>query len=93
MKVPIGRFDDYDENDPDIEFRKKRWDYWDILKKVHQEYMIDLKDLQISFDASEFEKYVEKTYGLKMQIVDNRITDKFEIVDQKLYTYFLLKHG
>ena len=93
MKVPIGRFDDYDENDPDIEFRKKRWDYWDILKKVHQEYMTDLKDLQISFDASEFEKYVEKTYGLKMQIVDNRITDKFEIVDQKLYTYFLLKHG
>ena len=93
MKVPIDGFNDYDENDPDIEFRKKRWDYWDILKKVHQEYMTDLKDLQTSFDASEFEKYVLKTYGLKMQIVDDRITDKFEIVDEKLYTYFLLKHG
>ena len=93
MKIPINGFTDYDENDPDIEFRKKRWDYWDILKKVHQEYMTDLKDLQTSFDASEFEKYVLKTYGLKMQIVDDRITDKFEIVDQKLYTYFLLKHG
>ena len=93
MKIPIGQFDDFDENDPDIEFRKKRWDYWDILKKVHQEYMTDLKDLQKSFDASEFEKYVEKTYGLKMQIVDDRITDKFEIVDEKLYSYFLLKHG
>ncbi len=93
MKIPINGFIDYDENDPDIEFRKKRWDYWDILKKVHQEYMTDLKDLQTSFDAIEFEKYVLKTYGLKMQIVDDRITDKFEIIDEKLYTYFLLKHG
>ena len=93
MKIPLNGFTDYDENDPDIEFRKKRWEYWDILKKIHQEYITDLADLQIPFDADEFEKYVEKTYGLKMQVVDDRITDKFEIIDEKLYTYFLLKHG
>lgn len=91
MKIPINGFTDYDENDPDIEFRKKRWDYWGILKKVHEEYIADFIDQPIPFDASDFSRYVEQNYGLKMQIVDDRITDKFEIVDEKLYTYFLLK--
>ena len=93
MKIPMKNFDDYDENDPDIEFRKNRWNYWDMVKKVHQEYIADFEDLQIPFDADEFEKYVEKTYGLRMSIIDGQITDKFDIVDEKLYTYFLLKHG
>lgn len=92
MSIPVGRFQDYDENDPDIEFRKKRWDYWNSLKKIRAEYMETVSALSGQFDAYEFEEYVEKNYGIRMNLVHGKITDKFEIVDEKLYTLFILKH-
>jgi hypothetical protein len=90
MKVPI-QFDDFDPQDPDIEFRKNRWNYWNVLKDVHAEYLADVDALQGQFDADDFGTYVERNYGLKMHIVDGKITDKFDIVDEKLYTFFILK--
>lgn len=92
MKVPLGNgFEDFDPDDPDIEFRKKRWDYWGILKQIREEYLIAVDALQRRFDADEFGVYVEANYGIKMYIVDGKITDKYDIVDEKLYTFFLLK--
>ncbi len=90
MKVPI-EFDDYDPQDPDIEFRKNRWDYWNVLKKVREEYLANVDALAGQFDADDFGAYVERNYGLKMHIIDGKITDKFDIVDEKLYIFFILK--
>jgi len=86
-------FQDYDENDPEIEFRKKRWNYWESLKKIRKEYMQDIADLDGQFDAYDFEEYVKENYGFKMNILDGNITDKFEIVDEKKYIFFILKFG
>ena len=94
MKVPIGKhgFDDYDPNDPDIEFRKKRWEYWGILNKVREEYLTNATGYVAPLtDAADFGTYIEHNYGIKMHIVDGKITDKYDIVDEKLYTFFILK--
>lgn len=92
MKVPLGSgFEDFDPDDPDIEFRKNRWNYWNILKDIRSEYLTNVDALQGQFDTDDFGTYVERNYGLKMDIVDGRITDKFDIVDEKLYTFFILK--
>lgn len=85
-------FKDYDDDDPDIEFRKNRWDYWNILRKVREEFLEQSKFLELVTELDSFASYVEKTYGIKINIVDEKITDKFEIVDEKLYTFFILKH-
>ena len=90
MKVPIA-FEDYDPQDPDLEFRKNRWNYWNVLKDVRAEYITNVDALAGQFDADDFGTYVERNYGLKMHIVDGKITDKFDIVDEKLYTFFILK--
>lgn len=90
MKVPI-QFDDFDPQDPDIEFRKNRWNYWNVLRDVRAEYLTNVDALAGQFDTDDFRAYVERNYGLKMHIVDGRITDKFDIVDEKLYTFFILK--
>lgn len=99
MKVPLGNgFEDYDPNDPDIEFRKNRWDYWSALKEIRKEYFdkLNRKDnpelWKIQIDPHKFGDFVRENYGIQIGIVDEKITDKFEIVDEKLYTYFLLKH-
>jgi len=88
----IPPFQDYDDDDPEIDFRKKRWDYWAALKQIRQEYMADLKALDGQFDAYDFEDYIEANYGIKMNIVDGNITDGYKIMDEKKYLIFLLKY-
>ena len=88
----IPPFKDYDDDDPEIERRKNRWNYWEALKKVRREYMKDIEDLQGQFDAYDFEDYLVANYGLKMNIVNGNITDGYEIVDEKKYLIFILKY-
>jgi hypothetical protein len=83
----IRPFQDYDDNDPEIDQRKQRWAYWEALKKVRKEYM----ENKTNFDAYDFEDYLEKNYGVKMNIVNGNITDGYKIMDEKLYLIFLLK--
>ena len=83
----IPQIQDYDDNDPEIEQRKNRWNYWEALKKVRKEYMEQNKE----FDAYDFEDYLIGQYGLKMNIVNGNITDGYEIIDEKKYLIFLLK--
>jgi hypothetical protein len=83
----IPHIQDYDDDDPEIDKRKNRWNYWEALKKVRKEYM----EQNTQFDAYDFEDYLTGQYGLKMNIVNGNITDGYEIVDEKKYLIFLLK--
>ena len=83
----ISQIQDYDDDDPDIDKRKNRWNYWEALKKVRKEYMSQNNE----FDAYDFEDYLTGQYGVKMNIVNGNITDGYEIVDEKKYLIFLLK--
>ena len=87
----IKPFKDYDDDDPEIDYRKERWNYWEALKKVRVEYMNDVSQLAGQFDAFDFEDYLIANYGLKMNIVNGNITDGYEIVDEKKYLIFILK--
>ena len=44
-KIPHIR--DFDDDDPEIDFRKNRWNYWEALKKIRKEYLEQNKE----FDA------------------------------------------
>ena len=83
----IPHIQDYEDDDPNIDQRKNRWNYWEALKKVRKEYMAQNSE----FDAYDFEDYLLGQYGLKMNIVNGNITDGYEIVDEKKYLIFLLK--
>ena len=80
-------FQDYDDDDPQVHFRKNRWKYWNLLKLVRQEFMVDRKE----FDAYDFESYIQNKYGIKMNMLDGNITDGYEIVDEHKYLIFLLR--
>jgi hypothetical protein len=83
----IPHIQDYDDDDPEIDFRKRRWNYWEALKQVRKEFMTQNKE----FDAYDFEDYLIGQYGVRMNIVNGNITDGYEIVDEKKYLIFLLK--
>ena len=83
----IPHIQDYEDDDPNIDQRKNRWNYWEALKKVRKEFMAQNKE----FDAYDFEDYLIGQYGIRMHIVNGNITDGYEIVDEKKYLIFLLK--
>ena len=83
----IPHIQDYDDDDPNIDQRRNRWNYWEALKKVRKEFMAQNKE----FDAYDFEDYLIGQYGIRMHIVNGNITDGYEIVDEKKYLIFLLK--
>ena len=83
----IPPFQDYDDDDPEIEFRRNRWKYWAALKKIQKEYQAT----GIEFDAYNFEDYMKEQYGIQLAILDGNITDGYRIVDEKKYLVFLLK--
>ena len=83
----IKPFQDYDDDDPDIGRRNWRWNYWGALKKIRLEYLVG----KTEFDPHEFEEYISDVYGVKMHLTDGKITDGYEVVDEKKYLIFLLK--
>jgi hypothetical protein len=87
LMASIPKIQDFDDDDPNIDQRRNRWNYWEALKKVRKEYMAQNKE----FDAYDFEDYLLGQYGLRMNIVNGNITDGYEIVDEKKYLIFLLK--
>ena len=80
-------FQDYDDNDPDIEFRKNRWNYWQSLKNIRKDFM----ETRAEFDVYDFRFYVEDIYGIKMFISEGEITDTFTVVDEQKYLVFIMK--
>ena len=87
LDMNIKPFQDYDDDDPNIEQRTNRWKYWTALKTIRKEYM----ESKNQFDAYEFEDYLEKHYGIRMNLVNGNITDGYQVVDEKKFLIFLLK--
>ena len=85
----IKPFKDYDDDDPDINRRINRWKFWVNLKTIRLEFI----KKHGNFDIELFDTFIQETYGIRLLTVDGNITDGFDIVDEKLYTVYLLKFG
>ena len=88
----IVPFQDFNDDDDDIEFRRRRWKYWQGLKTTRLEYMNSLIPLGKKFDERDFKTYIEETYGIQLhEDAGGSITDTYDIVDEKKYLVFFLK--
>ena len=89
MVTTTKNFRDFDDDDPDINRRINRWKFWVNLKTIRLEYIQKYGN----FDIELFDKFIRETYGIKLLTVDGNISDGFDIIDEKLYTIYLLKFG
>ena len=85
----IKPFQDYDDDDPELQRRINRWKFWQNLKLIRLEYI----QKHGEFDIYKFDQFIKSTYGIKLLTVDGNISDGFDIIDEKLYTIYLLKYG
>lgn len=75
------------------EQRRKRNEHWQRMRRARAQFLEDVEaaDCSGTFD---FWKYLEINYGLIPERDESgNITEGFTIVDEKLYTLFLLKFG
>ena len=85
----IKPFQDYDDDDPELQRRINRWKFWQNLKLIRLEYI----QKHGEFDIDKFDQFIKSNYGIKLLTVDGNISDGFDIIDEKLYTMYLLKYG
>ena len=85
----IKPFQDYDDDDPELRRRINRWKFWQNLKLIRLEFIEKYGD----FDIEKFDQFIKSNYGIKLLTVDGNISDGFDIIDEKLYTIYLLKYG
>ena len=77
------------------ERRDKRDKYWSMIKAARADYMNLMNEAQAEYDtdAGAFYYYLQQNYGLKMELIDGKITSNYTIVDEKKYSMFLLKYA
>jgi hypothetical protein len=88
MKIP-QTFQDYSDDDPSIDKRLARWDFWKVLIKVKDEF-----SLTTDYTVDAFLEWLEQTQGIELLLdsTSGGITDDYRIVDEQKYLVFTLKY-
>jgi hypothetical protein len=83
-------FQDYDDDDPNIEYRRNRTKYWAALKEIRKEYAIENKQIYDQY----FVQWVEEKYGFIIikNLINGSISDMYTIVDEAKFIFFKLKY-
>ncbi len=75
------------------EAKRKRNEHWFRMRRARAEWS-ESSDLAWNIDDPEFWLWLENFYGLKAhKDSQGNITDGYTVVNEKLYTLFLLKFG
>jgi len=82
-------FQDYDDDDPNIEYRKNRIKYWDALKELKKEYDIEHAS---NFDFDEFLNWIEEKHGFRAGTSTAGISDMYTVINQAKFIFFKLKY-
>lgn len=77
------------------ENREKRYQYWQMLRRAHNDYieLTEQAGIKSEMGSGAFEYYLKQTYGIHMELIDGNITANYVILDEKKYTMFLLKYA
>jgi hypothetical protein len=71
------------------DYINKRKKYWETLRKIREEYS-EAKGNQ-RFEGTEFELFMEETYGIRLVYYEGNIAGTYDIVDEQKHLIYLLK--
>lgn len=83
-------FQDFDDDDPNIDKRLSRFKYWSNLRTLKHEFYTETQ----SRDHREYMKWLETRYGFRpIETNEGMMTDDYKVVDEKLFLVYILKYG
>lgn len=77
----------------DLKQKAKRDEYWRRLRNAYQDYERSDHGPYGEPNFNSFKVFMEKTYGLRVNMTGGDITSTYEVVDEKKHTLFLLKYA
>ncbi len=69
--------------------KERRNIYWMRLQKAFRDY----EEREVDANMNSFKYYMEKQYGLRVNMVGSNIDSTYQIIDESKHTIFLLKYG
>ena len=76
-------------------FKKDREQYWLMLRRAKADWvrLTDQASIDYSMGDGAFYYYLQRNYGLRMEMIDAKITANYEVVDDAKYLMFVMKYG
>lgn len=77
------------------ERKTKRYRYWSMLRSAKEEFLDLTGEESTEYDILDgaFYYYLERNYGLRVELIDGSIAGEYSIIDEKKYLLFLMKFG
>lgn len=77
------------------ERKTKRYRYWLMLRSAKEEFLDLTGEESTEYDILDgaFYYYLERNYGLRVELIDGSIAGEYSIIDEKKYLLFLMKFG
>jgi hypothetical protein len=83
-------FQDFDNDDPNLEKRLSRFKYWANLKNLKLEFYNETQ----SRDHTQYMIWLENKYGFRpIETNEGMMTDDYKVVDEKKFIVYIIKYG
>lgn len=89
----------FTEEDPFLKLeqdrKEKRNKYWQMLRSAKNDFLRLTEQAALEYEMGEgaFYYYLQQNFGLRVELIDDKIAGEYTIVDEKKYLLFLLKYG
>lgn len=77
----------------DNAYKEKRNRYWARLRKAWEDYQVSDHGPYGEPNLNSFKYFMEKHYGIRVNMVGGDIDSSYQIIDDSKHTLFLLKYG
>ncbi len=80
-------------NEWNKEYLERRNDYWRMLRAAWADYQANELGPYGEPNFASFNYFMQRRYGLQVNMVGGNIDSSYKIVDDKKHSLFLLKYG
>lgn len=93
--MELSGYEFFHTHSPEEEARQKerkfRYEYWNQLKKLREEFLA--QESKPEWSAEEFVTWVEQAYGIVPNTQDGSFAGEYKITDEKKFLIFQLRYG
>lgn len=75
------------------EDKARRNEYWRRLRAAWNDYQVSDLGPYGEPNLSSFKYFMERRYGLRVNMVGDNIDNSYQIIDEKKHALFVLKYG
>lgn len=73
--------------------KRKRNEYWDMIRRAHKDYEANECHGHKADSFGGFRYWVERRWGLAIELVDGKISAEYNVVDESKFLLFQMKYA